>query len=210
VQHVPDQVRIAQGTTQFDFSTSVRFPHTDLPLVLKHLSTAVHDPQKMEHFWVACRDWRIMTAEHDLFHPLLFALWNATIEDACTVDLAGQAGVQLRVSDLEDLQILLDLTVGYAIERDLPARRARVDVGSDPHRGEVLDEHILGFGRAEDWQYEVHPVDHAVKEAVVSGEVQRRHTGPADFRFSASVRFPRSDLPAIVERLSRAARDQRR
>jgi hypothetical protein len=210
VDVVADGVLISPGTTQFDFCTSVRFPWADLPLVLDRVSTAVNDPKRMKHFAVARGDWRLGTAEYDPFPPLLVSLWQASIGDACAVDLAGRAGVQVQFSWLDDLQMFLDLTIGYAAEQGPRPRGGRDDASPGPFQGEALDAHILGCGCGSAWQYAVRLFDWSVREEVVNGEVRRRRIDEPRFGFSASVRFPRSDLPAIIERLSRAARDWHR
>jgi hypothetical protein len=207
VDMLDDGVLLSPGETQFDFYTSVRFPRSDLPLVLDLVSRAVHDPGRMKYFGVRPGDWRTGTAEHNPFPDLLLSLLEASVDEACAVDLSGQAGVQVEFSSVYDLQMFLDLTVGYAAEQDHPPGGGRDEASPGPLRGEAVDAHILGCGCGSAWRYAGGAVDLSIEEEVVNGQVRRRRIDWPMFDFRAAVRFPRRDLPAINQRLSRAAWD---
>ena len=55
-----------------------------------------------------------------------------------------------------------------------------------------------------EWEYDVHPMDMAVEEILVDDEyIEEFCTGPSDFIFTFSIRFPRTDLPVILKRVRR-------
>lgn len=52
------------------------------------------------------------------------------------------------------------------------------------------------------WKYDLHPFDMAVGVCDVDdGSVEEKPTGPPEFVFGVSIRFPRSDLPILLKRL---------
>ena len=52
------------------------------------------------------------------------------------------------------------------------------------------------------WQYDIRPSDMSVDMCVVDDEyIEEKPTGPPEFVFEVSIRFPRSDLPILLERL---------
>jgi hypothetical protein len=67
---------------------------------------------------------------------------------------------------------------------------------------------ITGCGSETDWKYEFFVQDWGDNEKIVNNEVINTYIGPADFDFSVSIRFPRSDLPLISERLRQAQRER--
>ncbi len=48
------------------------------------------------------------------------------------------------------------------------------------------------------WQYEITPYDRAYEEI----DNEEIYFGPSDYGFSVKIRFPRSDIPAILENLA--------
>jgi hypothetical protein len=66
----------------------------------------------------------------------------------------------------------------------------------------TLYARLTGRGDEGDWEYDIHPKNWAVDEVLVDDEVVETNTGPADFEFEVSVRFPVSDIPLILNRVS--------
>jgi transcriptional regulator with XRE-family HTH domain len=56
-------------------------------------------------------------------------------------------------------------------------------------------------GHLPNWEYSIHELDFALHEETDSGSVVCSYDPPADFHFTASVRFPPQDLPVVLQRL---------
>jgi hypothetical protein len=194
-----DGEHVLQPVTRVDFEVAVCFPRSDLPAVLERVTHFVNDPKELRNLCVVPGDWTdLMEGADGPLAGLLLNLWKASTDEGSEVDLGGQPGIQVRFHNLLYVQMLLDLMARYAAEPDPAA-------GSDSSVDEAIDERLLGGGRGGDWQYEVRPVNWAEKGEGVGGQTPRRWTGPARFDFNGVVRFPRSDLPAMIERLARVA-----
>ena len=56
------------------------------------------------------------------------------------------------------------------------------------------------------WEYRVFPFDYGVHQEIIDDcYIDETFLGQHDFEFSCSVRFPRTDLPVVCERLAHAA-----
>jgi hypothetical protein len=120
--------------------------------------------------------------------PLILALWRAGIDTmmSCQENRPGIAWICFPTP--LDAKMFLDLVAVYPDETDVPF-------------WETLYGRVAGFGSDGDWEYTVNVDDLGVQEDIIDGKVEATCIGPSDFMFDVSVRFPRTDLPLILERL---------
>src|SRR5215469_241505 len=132
--------------------------------------------------------------------PLIQALWKAGIDTllSCQENRPGVAWICFPTA--RDAKNFLDAVAVYPDRKDLRTVGGRLYVGDVPF-WETLYGRITGCGTDGDWQYDVNVDNWGVDEDLVNGEVVQTCIGPADFEFSVSVRFPRTDLPLILDRL---------
>lgn len=118
--------------------------------------------------------------------PLILALWQAGIDTmmSCQENRPGIAWLCFPTP--LDAKMFLDLVAAYPDEDDVPF-------------SETLYGRIAGCGSDGDWEYAVNVCDLGVEEDIVHGEVIQTCIGPSDFMFDVSVRFPRTDLPLVLE-----------
>jgi hypothetical protein len=57
-------------------------------------------------------------------------------------------------------------------------------------------------GQLPEGEYSIHGLDFALQEETDGGSEVCSYDPPADFHFSASVRFPPRDLPVVLQRLN--------
>jgi hypothetical protein len=134
--------------------------------------------------------------------PLILERWRAGIDtlNSCQEDRPGVAWVNF--FGTADAKRFLDLVAVYPTGEQCRTVDGRAYVGDVPF-AETLYGRITGLGSAGDWEYALHLIDLAVEVELVGDAVEVSCTGPADFEFDVSVRFPRADLPALLERLRR-------
>jgi hypothetical protein len=148
--------------------------------------------ERSEHKQVEVQ-WRGMRRQIDEeLAPLILALWQAGIDtvNCCQENFPGIAWIEFLST--HDAKEFLDRVAVYPDEEDY--RRA--------NGPETLYDRVIGRGSEGDWRYDLHPFDFGVDEEIVNDEVVETCIGPADFEFSVSIRFPRTDIPLILERLS--------
>jgi hypothetical protein len=122
--------------------------------------------------------------------PLILALWKLGIDtvNSCQENRPGITWIEFLTP--VDAAEFLDLVAVHPDE--------------DPSYEETPYDRIVGFGEEGDWEYALHPQNWAVDEEVIDDEVIEHSTGPADFNFFVSIRFPKTDLPWILARVSEA------
>jgi hypothetical protein len=132
--------------------------------------------------------------------PVILSLWKAGIDtcNSCQDNFPGIAWVEFPT--MLDAKRFLDLVAVYPDERDMRAVNGRLYVGDVPF-WETLYGRITGWGNDDDWRYDVNVHNGSVDEHIVNDEVVQTCFGPSDFEFFVSVRFPRTDLPLILELL---------
>ncbi len=123
--------------------------------------------------------------------PLVRELWRAGIEtvNSCQENRPGIIWIQFATTD--DAANFLDIVAEYEEGEDTLYNRAmgRWDGGEFP---------------ASDWDYAALPEDRGLVEGFTEDdEVEEWHEGLTDAFFSVSVRFPRSDFPAVLARMAR-------
>jgi len=135
--------------------------------------------------------------------PLILALWKAGIDTlmSCQENRPGVAWICFPTA--RDAKHFLDAVAVCPDQKDLRTVGDRLYVGDVPF-GETLYGRISRCGGDDDWQYAVHVHNWGVDEDLVNDEVVQTCIGPADFAFFVSVRFPRTDLPLILDRLQQA------
>jgi hypothetical protein len=139
-------------------------------------------------------EWRGLRAEVDEeIAPLVLELWKAGIvtTNSCQENFPGIAWIEFLST--RDAKKFLNLIVEYPVDTEEPF-------------WETLYGRITGCGSDDAWDYNLHLYDRGVDEEVVGNEVIQNCTGPADFEYSVSIRFPRTDIPLILERLHSRAR----
>lgn len=146
-------------------------------------------------------EWRGWRAEVDEeMAPLILALWRAGIATTLSYQ-ENQPGIAwIAFATPEDARQFLNRVAVYPATADLRGVDGRSDAGNTPF-WETLYERITGNGDEGNWDYRVWVDDFGVSEELVGDEVVTTHVGPADFEFNVSIRFPRTDLPLILERL---------
>lgn len=155
-------------------------------------------------------EWRGRRAEVDEeMAPLIRALWRAGISTtlSCQENRPGVAWIAFATP--EDARRFLNRVAVYPDAADLREAGGRTSVGNVPFR-ETLYGRITGCDSEGDWEYGVFVDDYGVAEELVGNESVTTHVGPADFEFGVSIRFPRSDMPLILERLTSARGVQKR
>lgn len=129
--------------------------------------------------------------------PLIRALWELEIAtlNSCQ-DNHGRVWIEFAsAADAEDF---LDRVAVYEGELDTLYNRIRGE-------WEPLD--YENWRERDAWWYSALPHDLSVdQELTEDDEIEETCTGPPQFIFSVSVRFPRRDLPSVVERIGSASR----
>jgi hypothetical protein len=146
-----------------------------------------------------------MTAEVDEeLAPLILALWKRNIHtrNSCQENFPGIAWIEFPTTF--DAKDFLDLVAVYPKE-EIRVANAQLPVQYVPFC-EALYWRITNCGSVGDWQYDVHPHNWNVEEAIVNDEVVETCVGPSDFDFAVSIRFPRTDLPVVLEQVCRRER----
>jgi hypothetical protein len=147
-------------------------------------------------------EWRGMRAEIDEeLAPLILALWKAGIVtlNSCQENFPGIAWIQFLSAN--DAEKFLNRVAAYPREEDLHLVNGRSYVGDVPF-WETLYGRVARFGSEGDWHYALYLFDRGVKEEIVDDVVVRTCLGPSNFTFCVSVRFPRTDIPLILECLT--------
>jgi hypothetical protein len=160
----------------------------------------------MEHKQVLI-SWREQWGEVDEeLAPLVLALWkhgiNAT--NSGQEDFEGIAWIEF-LTPL-DAKRFLDLVAVYPPEEELHAVDGLLYVGDVPF-SDTLYGRITGCDQG-DWEYNIYVRNWGVTEDLTSDGVVEACVGPSNFDFFVSVRFPRGDLPLILERVKGALREQ--
>jgi hypothetical protein len=139
--------------------------------------------------------------------PLILALWKADIDtwNSCQENRPGIVWIQFPTTD--DARRFLNRVAEYPPDSDRDRANDRPGEGDGPFP-EALYDRVVGCGSDEDWEYDTLLDNEAVEVEVVDDERIERRTGPADFYFSVSVRFPRTDLPVVLRRVEDAVRPE--
>ncbi len=130
--------------------------------------------------------------------PLILGLWKRGIVtvNSCQENQPGIAWIEFLTA--EDAAVFLNLVAQYAEGADTLYNRIN-------HRWDSIDEN-KPFS-APFWKYDVHPFDAGIVEELIDeGTLSEEHLGVNEFYFSVSIRFPRTDLPRILERVIRGQR----
>lgn len=118
--------------------------------------------------------------------PLIEQIWRSGIEttNSCQENPTGRVWIEfLTAFDAADF---LDAVVG-GFSQNPNSMYARIRQDSE---------------EKERWEYSVHPRDASLEQVWLSDdEMQEVPTGPPEFVFSHSIRFPKSDLPLVIERM---------
>lgn len=130
--------------------------------------------------------------------PLIRLLWDLNI-DTINSCQNNHGRVWLEFASALDAEIFLNTVAAYEDDFDALYNRIR---GAWSPADQVEDD---GWRDQQAWSYEASPIDQSVDEVeTAEGEIEEYVTGPADFTFSISVRFPLSDLQSVVDRLRAA------
>jgi hypothetical protein len=118
--------------------------------------------------------------------PLIEALWARGIEtlNSCQ-DNTEDHYVWIEFASPLDASGFLNNVVGRASGWRSMYRRAMLEF--DVSGGE--------------WRYAIHPMNLGIEQTLVGDEVRERRIGPNDIDFSVSIRFPRTDLPTVMQRV---------
>lgn len=116
--------------------------------------------------------------------PLIEQLWKAGIATvlSCQENRPGVAWIMFLMA--EDLSTFLDIVAEY-----------------DPDEASLYRRISLASDLEECWEYDLRPQDAALHEEFLGGGVEEWHEGEACFYFNVSVRFPRTDLPTLLQRM---------
>lgn len=141
----------------------------------------------MNHKTVHVRVGNHEAAIDEKIAPLIREIWTAGIEtvNSCEDNKPGIVWVQFASS--EGCAVFLDIISRY----------------TDCDESEFLYRRVLQR-ESRNWEYALHPNDYSLDEWLDDDDVvNESHSGVSNFGFSVSVRFPVTDLPILVERLSR-------
>ncbi len=122
--------------------------------------------------------------------PLIEEIWRADLYtiNSCQENRPGIMWIQFMSAD--EAAAFLDIVAGsYSYELDSLYNRIRLmwDTDTGPVEGS--------------WEYAISPFDIAVDDRIVDEYIDEEPTGPPQFVFNVSIRFPRSDVPILVQRL---------
>jgi hypothetical protein len=122
--------------------------------------------------------------------PLILALWKRGIDTclSCQENRPGVAWIMFPTA--EDAKKFLNAVAVYPEDED---------------RGQNLYDRIVGVADGGNWDYSVSVDDWAVKYDEVDGHLEEACTGPADFEFGLSIRFPTTDIPLLLKQLAEAS-----
>jgi hypothetical protein len=151
-------------------------------------------------------EWRGLRAEVDVeLAPLILALWKAGIftTNSCQENFPGIAWIQFLTT--HHAQRFLNRVAVYPDEGDMRLVNGRTYVGDVPF-WETLYGRATGYAGEKGWEYALNPYNRGVEEEIVNDEVVETCIGPSDFDFFVSVRFPRADIPLILERMQAPTR----
>jgi hypothetical protein len=123
--------------------------------------------------------------------PLIHAIWLAGIETVMSCQGNGRGPVWIAFPDEANLVAFLNCVAEYEGGVDTLYNR--------------MNPRWTGKTSLKPWEYEIYPVDAAFYEedSDDDGDSPERHLDPPDFFFFYSVRFPRGDLPVVLERMKR-------
>jgi hypothetical protein len=123
--------------------------------------------------------------------PLINHLWSAGIRTFnCCQENPKEGWMWIEFASTDDAIKFLNIVAKY--EEGYEALYNRMN-----HRWNYIDREIIGI-----WQYDIMTVDDSIVEEYYEDDsVEESCTGPADFSFSVSVRFPSTDFPVILNRL---------
>lgn len=117
--------------------------------------------------------------------PLVEELWKADISTvlSCQENRPGVAWIMFDMPG--DVCKFIDIVAEYDSESGSLYRR------------------ITGRDDEGCWEYDLLPEDAGLCEEEEGGEIVEWHEGQVAFYFNTSVRFPRTDLPILLDRLKR-------
>jgi hypothetical protein len=122
--------------------------------------------------------------------PLIEALWKRGIGTILSCQENRPGWVWIAFETVADAEAFLNLVTQY--EEDCDSLYNRIRHGWDRN-----NRPVEGF-----WEYNVHPSDLSVEQWENSdGCLDEKPTGPVEFCFSLSVRFPVSDLQTVLNRV---------
>jgi len=117
--------------------------------------------------------------------PLILELWKAGFATRNSCEGHGSAPVWISFARVADVETFLNIVRGD-------------DDGAEALSGQVEETSATGGAHAGWWKYDVH-LDRGARDVD-----RAAHAAPAEpnrFRFSMSVRFPRADVPVVVDRM---------
>lgn len=123
--------------------------------------------------------------------PLIEQIWTAGIEttNSCQENQPGMAWIEF-LTAIDAADFLNAVAGEYSNEFDSLYNRIA-------HGWEPLASRPVGW-----CEYSLHPWDASVEQKWVNeDEIDEAPTGPPEFVFSVSVRFPRTDIPLLIERM---------
>jgi hypothetical protein len=128
--------------------------------------------------------------------PLIRAIWKQGIitTNSCQENRPGIAWIAFANAD--EATYFLDLVAEYQTNY--------TGAFSDTLYSRIMGEEPNG------WEYSCNLFNAAVEETRVGDTVYEKNTGPADFGFSVSIRFPVTDIPLILARLREVEAAHRR
>jgi hypothetical protein len=150
--------------------------------------------------------WRGRYAEVDEeLAPLIQAIWRAGIDtiNSCQENQPGIAWIEFATA--RDAQRFLNLVAECPDKSELHVVNGRLFVGDTPFE-HTLYPRVTHRGVDGGWRYDVSLYDLGVDEEIVNGQVVDTPIGPSDFQFAVSIRFPRTELPLLLEKLQERAR----
>jgi hypothetical protein len=122
--------------------------------------------------------------------PLIRELWRADIFtfNCCEENRPGIMWIQF--ASVFEAEMFLNIVARYEEGVDNLYNRIRQEWSRE-------DGIIPGA-----WVYDVYPTDFSVEQRFLRcGCIEERSTGPCEFSFSMSIRFPKGDYPVLLERM---------
>jgi hypothetical protein len=129
--------------------------------------------------------------------PLIRELWRAGIDTVMSCEENRPGWMWIEFAHATGAEEFLSIVARY--ETGIDTLYNRIRHGWDPGEGDLLGQ----------WEYDALPTDLAVTETEKDGYIEESCSGRSRFLFTFSVRFPATDYPTLLARMTKHNRNAR-
>ena len=123
--------------------------------------------------------------------PLIYEIWKAGLHTDNSCEEKKPGIIWISFISARYCELFLNIVATY--ESGVECLYNRIRWGWRYPYGVVCDDF---------WDYDVSPRDYAVEQVLLDDDsIEESFSEPNNFRFSLSVRFPKTDYPIILERM---------